>query len=314
MGKKITGDIKMRKKIFAILLVFILPIYIFCNDKYSESYILNFYIDVLFSKDRESMLNYTDKYKDFDLSDMDGIWKKKWYEGFEPESIKFYFDDNEIGIGEGHYFCYQNIEHKENNTIYYSGNESELNKQSDRYSAIDWSPVRKFNDFILIFKYEGDYLNIYFNEDIKSNLLATFCRVTQETYKEFESLVHYNLCDLSKVTWPRHADGSCDYDGSKKAVTVQTAKATTSTNVAQNKIMTVKENLKLRSGEATATQVLTVMAAGTKVKILELGKSETIDGISSNWVKVEVQKGAKDRDGNPIKAGTVGWCYGGYLK
>ena len=56
------------------------------------------------------------------------------------------------------------------------------------------------------------------------------------------------------------------------------------------------------------------MSAGTKVKILELGKAETIDGISSNWVKVEVQKGAKDRDGNPIKAGTVGWCYGGYLE
>lgn len=85
-------------------------------------------------------------------------------------------------------------------------------------------------------------------------------------------------------------------------------------NVSINKTMTVSENLKLRSGEATSTQVLSVMSAGTKVKILELGKAETIDGISSNWVKVEVQKGAKDRDGNPIKAGTVGWCYGGYLK
>ena len=56
------------------------------------------------------------------------------------------------------------------------------------------------------------------------------------------------------------------------------------------------------------------MSAGTKVKILELGKTETIDGISSNWVKVEVQSGAKDRDCKVIKAGTVGWCYGGYLE
>ncbi len=78
--------------------------------------------------------------------------------------------------------------------------------------------------------------------------------------------------------------------------------------------MTVNENLKLRSGEATSTQVLTVMSAGTKVKILELGKAEKIDGINSSWVKVEVQKNAKDRDGKPIKAGTVGWCYGGYLE
>ena len=76
--------------------------------------------------------------------------------------------------------------------------------------------------------------------------------------------------------------------------------------------MTVTENLKLLSGEATSTTVLTVMQAGTKVKILELGKLETIDDINSNWVKVEVISG-KDRDGKEIKKKATGWCYGGYL-
>lgn len=85
-------------------------------------------------------------------------------------------------------------------------------------------------------------------------------------------------------------------------------------SVSINKLMSVTENLKLRSAEATTSKVLTVMAAGTKVKILELGKAETIDGITSNWVKVEVQIDAKDRDDKPIKAGTTGWCYGGYLE
>jgi len=28
---------------------------------------------------------------------------------------------------------------------------------------------------------------------------------------------------------------------------------------------------------------------------------------------VEVQAGAKDRDGKPIDSGTTGWCFGGYL-
>ena len=91
-------------------------------------------------------------------------------------------------------------------------------------------------------------------------------------------------------------------------------KTVTTTNVTPNKLMSVTENLKLRSAEATTSKVLTVMAAGTKVKILELGHEETIDGINSNWVKVEVQFDAKDRDGKPIKAGTTGWCYGGYLE
>ena len=78
--------------------------------------------------------------------------------------------------------------------------------------------------------------------------------------------------------------------------------------------MTATENLKLRSAEATTSDVITVMSAGTKVKILEVGKAETIDGISSNWVKVKVQSGGKDRDGKTITKGTVGWCFGGYLK
>ena len=78
--------------------------------------------------------------------------------------------------------------------------------------------------------------------------------------------------------------------------------------------MTVKENLKLRSGEATSTQVLTVMSAGAKVKILELGKSETIDGINSNWVKVDVQFNPRGHTGEPLRPSMTGWCFGGYLK
>ena len=77
--------------------------------------------------------------------------------------------------------------------------------------------------------------------------------------------------------------------------------------------MTVLENLKLRSAEETSSDVLTIMTAGTKVKVLELGKEETIDGIKSNWVKVEIISG-NDRNGNKLKSGMIGWCYGGYLR
>ncbi|MEE3313482.1 MAG: SUMF1/EgtB/PvdO family nonheme iron enzyme [Treponema sp.] len=84
-------------------------------------------------------------------------------------------------------------------------------------------------------------------------------------------------------------------------------------SIAPEKIMTVGENLKLRATEATSSEVLAVMQAGARLRILELGKTETIDGLSSNWVKVEVQADAKDVDGKSIKKGLVGWCYGGYL-
>lgn len=185
------------------------------------------------------------------------------------------------------------------------------------FDCFRWSSILKntFDNEVEKFyiKIDGDYLSISkLNQD---NLIITLVYVDNSTMTELDNLFRNKKRNLSKVIWPRYADGSCDYDESKKTtVATQTQKTTSSTNVSKNKLMTVRENLKLRSGEATSTQVLTVMSAGTKVKILELGKTETIDSISSNWVKVEVQKGAKDREGKPIKQGTVGWCYGGYLE
>ena len=49
------------------------------------------------------------------------------------------------------------------------------------------------------------------------------------------------------------------------------------------------------------------------MKVLAPGREDTIDGIASNWVQVEVLGGAKDKDGNAIEAGTVGCLFGGYL-
>ena len=180
----------------------------------------------------------------------------------------------------------------------------------------------------LFVQFDGDFVSIWVNS--LNDFMGKYAVIDEATYKEIRNLVRNRSCDLSKVTWPRHADGSCNYDKEIKPpkfnfadIKVKSeqpnenkiqAQSSVSTNVTKNKTMTVKENLKLRSGEATSTQVLTVMQTGTKVKILELGKAEKIDGINSNWGKVEVQKNAKDRDGKPIKAGTVGWCYGGYLE
>ena len=183
-------------------------------------------------------------------------------------------------------------------------------------SYFSYSQIDSQNYENLIIQIDGDYINIRSKTQNKD--LMTYVRISKSVEEQMINLFNHKTCDLSKLIWPRHADGSCDYDSSKNTVSpskeYKITTTTYSSNVSKNKTMLVNENLKLRSGEATTTQVLTVMSAGTKVKVLELGKAETIDGISSNWVKVEVQTGAKDRDGKPIKAGSVGWCYGGYLK
>ena len=177
-------------------------------------------------------------------------------------------------------------------------------KEGTIYNQPDYLPLfEKPTPYKIILIIDGDYMKIYIDEVSEKNLFQTLIRTSSEACNQIENWIKGKSNDLSKVVMPKHGNSSVQTEVTK----------TNATNVAPNKTMTVKENLKLRSGEATSTQVLTVMQAGTKVKILELGKAEKIDGINSNWVKVEVQKGAKDRDGKPIKARTIGWCYGGYL-
>ena len=171
----------------------------------------------------------------------------------------------------------------------------------------------------LLILFDGDYINVY--EDSKDKLLMTYAITDEKTHAEFKNLLKTGECDLSKVTWPRHADGSCDYDDEIKPprfnfadIKINPAQLLEPSNVALKKIMTVSENLKLRAGEDTSTQVLAVMQAGSRVQVFEVGKAETIDGISSNWVRVVVLSRSKNRDGKPIREGTVGWCFGGYLE
>ena len=85
-------------------------------------------------------------------------------------------------------------------------------------------------------------------------------------------------------------------------------------SLAKNKFMLVKENLKLRNEEKASSDLITVMATGSWVKILAIGKKETINGITSNWVKVSTVRNSVDADGNKVPSDTIGWCYGGYLE
>ena len=99
---------------------------------------------------------------------------------------------------------------------------------------------------------------------------------------------------------PRHADGTCDYE--------------TEVRLQSGKRYRSSDNLRLRSSGSTAGKPVVTIGKGTQVKVLSIGAKQTIDGITSNWVQVEVQAGAKDRDGKTIATGTTGWCFGGYLK
>lgn len=294
-----------------------------------------YYLDLIKTKNKKIIFTKQPNWNDF----------KNQYRTFEGETFYDSFYPEEIVISNFFvYFTMHNYYIVENISFNKEIYKIKLLRNAITISGLDYifeyeqpypeiyMKYKDENEISLFLKFDGDYVDIWINS--KDEYMGKyFVAPKKTTQKEINNLVSTGNYNSTNIYWPRHADGSSDFDNEIKPPLVQlvdnqntqnstevsagattTKTVSTSTNVAVKKTMTTNCNLKLRSGEATSTQVLTVMSAGTKVKIFELGKAETIDGFTSNWVKVEVQSGAKDRDGKSIKAGTVGWCYGGYLE
>jgi len=278
-------------------------------------------LDVLHSKNKDMVEKFNPIYAHYDEWRKYTDWQEdKWYDVYSSPFLLL--SDSIIYLSDRQYFNgfvsgYIDRIDNEKKEIVWICLESKDNDYSLEQVKSFFAPYfKKGETYIFTYNLDGDYLTIFLN----GKYFYDFVKVDAKTGGEISNLIfpiNSQIFNEKNITWPRHADGSCDYDDSKKAHTATKPAAISSaqtTNVAPNKTMTVKENLKLRSGEAATTSVLAVMSTGTKVKILVLGKQAGIDGITSNWVQVEVQAGAKDRDGKPIAAGTTGWCFGGYLE
>lgn len=163
-----------------------------------------------------------------------------------------------------------------------------------------------------------DIYNIPLNDDNTSYIESMAVHPSGDLYVlrfNESTQIHtlYRIENTWDPQWRKEWYATHDSTTNVSSTAVKTASKTTeSLNVAVNKSMTVKENLRLRSSEETSSNVITTMQGNTKVKVIEIGKTETIDGIKSAWVKVEILSG-KDKEGKDIKKGTTGWCFGGYL-
>ena len=316
----------MKKRAIVItLLVFVMHLIIasdFKNKLETVYWLADYYNEIIIKQDRNIMLNNIPRLKEepfiyhYEL--------EKGYHWYEDPSVNYgilsisYPARDTITVIDIQEHTFVLLKEKQIKENYYEVivDKTIVNEhliESLLYFGGDLSKARGKIISKLYFKFDGDYLYIFLDD--QQTLLTTYYAYSKEEYVNLKKSIRINQFNSADFTLPRHADGSCDYDGRKAHTTNKTAaiSSTPTTNVAPSKTMTVKENLKLRSGEAATTSVLAVMSTGTKVKILTIGKQATIDGITSNWVKVEVLAGAKDRDGKPIAAGTTGWCFGGYL-
>ena len=162
-----------------------------------------------------------------------------------------------------------------------------LESGHDRKFALDATEP----GYSLYFRFDGEYLYIYL-EDGKT-LYATYCAY-DESEEEAEA-IRTNEFDMTKITLPRHGDGTCDYESGRGVLGKKIVDG----------LYRAKENLRLRAKEDISGEIITTMQANTCVKILSLGKEETIDGITDNWVQVETQFGANDTEGKLNRPATA---------
>ena len=254
--------------------------------------------DVLFSRDRKTYYEKNKAAIDYYEQKVRGSYDGPWYEGGVPLRTSGIHNVALILCKEWRVSLFvKNIEKtKKGYKIVAEVSNTEVEEYEHDYKFLKETFIVG-SDITLILHIDGDYLSFY----TETNHLVVTCVLVDDVFKkQYRQLIANNTCDLSRVTWPRHADGTCDYE---TAVTVQ-----------QSKRYLASENLRLRSSGSTAGKPVVTIGKGTQVKVLGIGAEQTIDSITSNWVQVEVQAGAKDRDGKPIAAGTTGWCFGGYLE
>ena len=252
--------------------------------------------DVLFSRDRKTYYEKNKAAIEHYEQEVRGSYDGPWYENVTISPSAIYNVSITLNNDSRVTLLVKNI-HK-------TANGYKVLTEVLKYDSFEYRASYKFIKETFIPKAEitlkivrdGEYLHFY-TEDGRT--IISCALVDEEFATQYENLIQTNKCDLSRVTWPRHADGTCDYE---TAVRLQSGKR-----------YRASDNLRLRSSGSTAGKPVVTIGKGTQVKVLVVGAEQTIDGITSNWVQVEVQSGAKDRVGKPIAAGTTGWVFGGYL-
>ena len=266
----------------------------FEDEKINTIWIPSYYYDILKSiQIQESLFQYEEYWKNWKKVEE---WETSWVDSFNVTNV--ILSNTNIFIPQiGHYNqSFVLFSELKKTDFGYIAKIKKVDSYTNHPKFI--TLLKSSEESLLSFIFDGDYMTIKLDD--KEIIKLVGCNKSMYSY--IKQCIRNNNCDYSKVICPHHADGSCDYELTQKA------------SFTLDSIMTVKENLKLCSGEATSTDILTVMSEGSKVQILEIGKSDIIGGVKSNWVKVKIQKGSRTPEGYLIRPGLIGWCFGGYLE
>lgn len=202
---------KIMKKFFLCLFLMLLFVGAFADefsDKFqNKKWILEYYNEIIYKRDRNLLLNYIPKYR----NQKETLFQRKslldecdyWCDTNSDSSIIYLlFDSFEI----------RDIKQISENCFYlFIGNgfidTEKYNKNLE--NGCDWRN-KEIRIESFYFKFDGDYLYIFLN-DI-NNLLATYCAYDDNEYAALIRFLQTNNFSNNIISLPRHVDGTCDYE------------------------------------------------------------------------------------------------------
>lgn len=187
-------------------------------------WIHSYYFDALKAKNPEIILQnepWWDKRKGW-KPDPYGEYPLSWGEEFEFNYGSYYF--TKFTFSNGHVYYYIDKIQKKDEYYYITSKRRDSKEYDEKlrkeYSkSSDYEKIQNYSEIDLIIKLDGDYMDVYLNST--NNYLGTYCYANSETVREllfFVRDIEALPVDFNNVRYPRHADGSCDYDEIKQPV------------------------------------------------------------------------------------------------
>ncbi|MDE7290868.1 MAG: hypothetical protein K2N58_02380 [Treponemataceae bacterium] len=154
----------------------------------------------------------------------------------------------------------------------------------DVYSDI-YKKYQKDAYIKLFVQFDGDYVDLWINS--KDNFMGRYIIAPDVLCEQIHEFMATKDIDLSKVTWPRYADGSCDYDDKIELPLIRFSE----NNKAGNATTSASENQGMEESKtASATELLE-----EEEKINLPDSDETKDEIKTDSaVKTDIKKEEND--------------------
>jgi len=276
------------------------------NTITEKHWINSFYQQFISGAEKETLFNYEsfwkNDFRNFARSYDIGMAMSSWFEWVFPTCFTISNNIIEIsGLYTGGYISFIIINKKyESNFI--EANVLCIRKNDPHPNQHQLS--KRFNEgevYKLIFMLDGDYLDIFVNSDREK--LTTLIGVDDYFKNAVKDIFLDNMINLSRIIWPRRADGSMDYPAPAGVDLSRTYEKIILTNTSNfTPTHRATDNLRLRDTANTSAKIVTTLLKDTEVQVIETGTSTTINDITANWVKVI------------SSTGFTGWCFSGYLE